>query len=143
MKILEVLTPKRRIGNFGERKAALYLVLHGYRILERNFISSDHEIDIIAKKGDTVAFIEVKTRNAEKENPSEPRPASAVTPEKQRGIISAANAFPRYRYGRVKMRFDIIEVLYELKNKKEKVRQIKHLVGAFDKNSAYKRPWER
>ena len=109
MKILEVLTPKRRIGNFGERKAVLYLRLHGYRILERNFVSSDHEIDIIAKKGDTVAFIEVKTRNADKENPIEPRPASAVTPEKQRGIISAANAFPRYRYGRVKMRFDIIE----------------------------------
>ena len=142
MKILEVLTPKRRIGNFGERKAVLYLRLHGYRILERNFVSSDHEIDIIAKKGDTVAFIEVKTRNADKENPIEPRPASAVTPEKQRGIISAANAFPRYRYGRVKMRFDIIEVLYEIKNKREKVRQINHIPGAFDKNSAYRKPWE-
>ena len=143
MNILKLLTPARLIGNFGERAACKYLKRHGYKILERNYVGlNEREIDIIARKDNVTAFIEVKTRSAGYTSPSEPRPASAVTPEKQRGIISAANAFPRYRYGRVKMRFDIIEVLYETKNKREKVRQINHLVGAFDKDSAYRKPWE-
>ena len=48
-------------GYEGEERAARYLKENGYRILERRFRSSGGEVDIIARKDDTVVFIEVKT----------------------------------------------------------------------------------
>jgi putative endonuclease len=49
-----------RKGADGERKAAALLVERGWVVLERNFHAAGGEIDIIAEKGDTVAFVEVK-----------------------------------------------------------------------------------
>ena len=49
MKILEVLTRSRIIGNVGERAAAVYLKRKGYKIIERNYVAENNEIDIIAK----------------------------------------------------------------------------------------------
>lgn len=60
---------QQRIGARGERLARLYLRLHGYRILQRNYRVAHKEIDIIAKKGSTVAFVEVKTALDSKELP--------------------------------------------------------------------------
>ena len=138
MKILEVLTERRRLGNRGERAAARYLRRHGYRILERNFVRLGAEIDLIAKKGDIIAFVEVKTRMREHQSQKEPRPASAVTPEKQRKIIAAAQCyFPAMETG-VRYRFDVIEVYYSEKSK-HKAEQIVHLPNAFNRNSSQRR----
>ena len=52
----------KEIGNLGEDTACEYLKSHGYMILQRNYHSRYGEIDIIASKGDTVVFCEVKTR---------------------------------------------------------------------------------
>lgn len=49
-------------GRRGERIAALYLQLKGYRILARRYRTPVGEIDLIARKGSTLAFVEVKTR---------------------------------------------------------------------------------
>ena len=138
MRILEVLTERRRLGNRGERAAARYLWLHGYRILERNFVRRGAEIDIIARKGDTIAFVEVKTRVREHQSPREARPAAAVTPEKQRKILAAAQCyFPAMEEG-IRYRFDIIEVYYSEKSKL-KAEQILHLPHAFHRNSSQRR----
>lgn len=51
-----------RSGVWSERQAALFLRMKGYRILERNFRVKSGEIDIIARKGDLIAIIEVKAR---------------------------------------------------------------------------------
>ena len=57
----------RRVGNFGEKIAENYLKNKGYQILDRNFVfripgnPQKGEIDIVAKKGDTISFVEVKT----------------------------------------------------------------------------------
>lgn len=53
-----------RKGACGERIAALYLDLAGYRILETNYRSGHLEIDLIADKSDCLAFVEVKTRRS-------------------------------------------------------------------------------
>ena len=66
MNILKVLTPNRKIGNFGERKAVWHLIKRGYRVLETNYAAQGAEIDIIARKKNVTAFIEVKTRNIKK-----------------------------------------------------------------------------
>lgn len=53
-------------GKIGEDAAAYYLTKHGYRIICRNFRCIQGEIDIIAKDGNNLVFIEVKTRTSTK-----------------------------------------------------------------------------
>ena len=84
MKILEVFTKNRIIGNLGEREAVKHLRKSGYRILEKNYVALGYEIDVIARKKNVTAFVEVKARNVKHLGHYEARPASAVTPEKQR-----------------------------------------------------------
>ena len=145
MNILKVRTEKRRLGNFGERRAALYLWLHGYIVLERNYTGGEihgvdiPEVDIIARKGDTIAIVEVKTRTVGKENPNEPRPASAVTPEKMRKIMQAASWYRAWHDREKKIRLDIIEVYVTEKNGRKKVADIRHLIGAYTKNTLKRR----
>ena len=135
MKILEILTPKRLIGNIGERAAARLLRKGGYKILQKNYAAFDAEIDIIAIKDGTVAFVEVKTRTLGHEDAREARPASAVNPEKQRKIIKCSKAFMSVNYQiKAKMRFDIIEVFLD---ENKKVAEIKHLISAFNYNTAF------
>ncbi len=133
MNILKVLTEKRRIGNVGEAAAAKYLRRHGYRILRRNYEALDGEIDIIARNREYYVFVEVKTRTVGHMSPKESRPAAAVTPEKQRKIISVAKWFlgsvPKNR----RLRFDIIEVYL---NEEKEVLNIKHLENAFNYNTS-------
>lgn len=137
MKILEIITSKRLLGNFGEREAVKYLRRQGYKILKRNFVASGNEIDIIAQKSDTIAFVEVKTRTEGSGGRYEPRPAASVTPEKQRKIIKVASFFNGYNPNDKKLRFDVIEVYTRKENGKTKLTDIKHLISAFDKNSAF------
>ena len=137
MNILKVLTPERRIGNLGERVAARHLRRKGYRILERNYTAAGAEIDIIAKKKNITAFIEVKTRNVKHLGYMEAHPASAVTPEKQRKIIKAARIYRSYHPSDTRMRFDIIEVYLEDKRFGPGVREIKHLEAGFNMDTAY------
>ncbi|MBO4384093.1 MAG: YraN family protein [Clostridia bacterium] len=101
------LTEKRRTGDRGERRTALYLILRGYRILERNYTVGHKEIDLIAKKGRVLAFIEVKTRN-DTVNSS---PASAVTVKKKRNIIAAAGSYrASHDTSEMTIRYDVSEV---------------------------------
>ncbi len=100
-------TEKRLTGDMGERRTALYLVLRGWRILERNYTFGHKEVDIIARRGNTIAFVEVKTRS---ENASV-APSASVTLTKQRNIISAAKGYcmDHDTSGKT-IRFDIAEV---------------------------------
>ena len=134
MNILKVLTERRKTGNLGEDAAAKLLKKHGYKILARNYEAVDSEIDIIAENKSTTVFVEVKTRTLGHESPKEPRPASSVTPDKQRKIITAAKYFlGTHRTGK-RVRFDIIEVYVD---EKKKVQKILHLESAFNYNTAH------
>ena len=96
------------IGVQGEKLAAKKLRRSGYRILERNIHLGRYEIDIIAQLGDTVVFLEVKTRrSADVASPEE-----NVTTEKQRRIIAAARAYiDRRNDPELYYRFDVASVL--------------------------------
>ena len=142
MQILKVKTDKRILGDFGESVAVRHLRRKGYRIKRRNFVAESNEIDIIAENSNTVIFVEVKTRSIGDENPREPRPASAVTPKKQRGIISAARCYLGCFRPEKRVRFDIIEVYTEeIRPCKWRAVEIKHLEGAFDANTARPRTY--
>lgn len=97
---------KRRLGFWGETKAARYLEKEGYTVLERNFRCPFGEVDIIAQKGDVTAFIEVKTRS----NDNYGAPNEAVDNKRQQRYKNCV----RYYYARREIdctvRFDIIEV---------------------------------
>ena len=54
----------RELGRFGEERAARYLRLHGYRIVETNYSCRLGEIDLIARKGRYLVFVEVKLRKS-------------------------------------------------------------------------------
>ena len=142
MKILKVLTPNRIIGNLGENAAKRFLRKSGYRILERNYTAHGAEIDIIARKDNITAFIEVKTRNIKYLGFKEARPASAVTPEKQRKIIKVANHYIKNHSIDTRLRLDIIEVYTEDDSKgRSRIKEIKHIEGAFNKDTAFDRTY--
>jgi putative endonuclease len=54
--------PAARLGRIGERHAAWYYRLRGYRILARNFRTRSGEADLVVRRGRTIAIVEVKTR---------------------------------------------------------------------------------
>ena len=136
MKILEVLTRKRKIGNNGEKIAAKELKKAGYKIICRNYVAINSEIDIIAEDKSTIVFVEVKTRTVGHESLIEPRPASSITPEKQRKIISAAKYYLGSKKSEKRVRLDVIEVYLNKDGTKNKV---VHIENAFNANTAYKR----
>ena len=139
MKILKIKTPKRELGTLGEKMAKRYLKKNKYKIKEMNFVADGHEIDIIAQDKETLIFVEVKTRTIGHENPNEPRPASSVDVQKQRGIIKAARFYSAYNPIDKKKRFDIIEVYVNENNGKYTLAEIKHLKNTFNLNTAYDR----
>jgi putative endonuclease len=80
---------QRAVGKTGEEAAVRYLQQQGYCILERNYRCRFGEIDLIARDGRTLTFIEVKTRRSHKFGPA----ASAVTFAKQRHLIRASQVY--------------------------------------------------
>ena len=137
MNILKIKTKKRLLGDYGERAARRYLRKNGYRIIKKNFVADENEIDIIAADKTTEIFVEVKTRTVGIENPNEPRPASSVDAKKQRGIIKAARFYAAYNPTKKRKRFDIIEVYVNQNSKRYSLAEIKHLIGTFNLNTAY------
>jgi putative endonuclease len=136
MKILELLTPKRRIGNKGERIAIKTLKKKGCKILKKNYVAAGYEIDIICESRDTLSFVEVKTRTETEHTPWEVRPAASITPEKQRKIISAAKYFLATYNKSKHVSLDVIEVYLD---KNMKTLKVVHMENAFNLNTAYNR----
>ena len=110
------------LGQQGEELAADHLKKAGYKILFRNWKWGKHEIDIIAENQDFIIFAEVKTRN----NDFQMHPASAVTKEKQKSIIWAANGYLQKFNVDKESRFDVITII-----KTGESYQIDHIEGAF------------
>lgn len=97
----------REIGTVYENKAVLFLEEKGYQILERNFYSRHGEIDIIAKDGVYLVFVEVKYRK----NAYAGASMEAVTPAKQKRLIQAARYYlykKHYSNMEIPCRFDVV-----------------------------------
>ncbi len=117
-----IISPKTRnkiSGNIGEAKSVLYLKNLGYEILETNYKLPFGEIDIIAKDGERVIFVEVKVRNSIRHG----YPREAVTKEKQQTIRRVAECYLKKKRALNRYtRFDVIEILGD---------KITHLKNAF------------
>ena len=118
------------IGSHGEDAAVEYLKKKGYKIVKRNYRIYKNEIDIIAENQEYFVFCEVKARKqVYGESSPYGRPASAVTKEKQRHLISVARVFARHHLKDGKrFRFDVIEIYL---NTDGSVGHIHHIENAF------------
>lgn len=139
MKILAINTKKRKIGDIGENEAVKLLKKKKYHIIERNYVAVGHEIDIICENKDTLVFVEVKARTAERELESFELPRAAVNKKKQLSIIKAASYYIGFHPSEKRKRFDVIEVYLRNSGDKIKIEKTVHIEGAFNINSAYSR----
>jgi putative endonuclease len=114
------------LGSRGERQAAAYLTKQGFRIVARSASNRFGEIDLVTLDGDTVVFVEVRTRRSLDAG----HPAESVTAEKQARLTRAALAFLKQkRLLDRRTRFDVVALLWP-----EGVRtpQIEHFKNAFE-----------
>jgi len=99
---------KDSLGKRGEKIAERFLKKKGYRIVERNFRCPFGEIDLIAWDGDTLAFIEVKTRSDKSFGPAE----MSVDLRKQRHLSKASLAYMgKKNFNNLAVRFDVVTVI--------------------------------
>jgi putative endonuclease len=80
---------RRQLGAFGERLAAAHLEAKGYRIHARNYRCREGEIDIVAQDGETLVFVEVRTRRGDAVG----GPAESITLSKEARLVAAATAY--------------------------------------------------
>jgi len=98
---------RKKIGARGEDLAISELKGHGYKIIERNYRCRHGEVDAIARDGDTLVFVEVKTRSED----SFGSPLEAVTVSKRRKISTLARWYVASRHlEEVPVRFDVVAV---------------------------------
>ena len=113
-----------KLGEFGEREAAIFLSASGYKILAQNFRSKTGEIDIIAAYKDIIVFVEVKTRR----NTLFGQPSEAVTYSKQQKLLKTALCYLKLiNKPDSACRFDVLEVLMPARDDL----QINHITNAF------------
>jgi putative endonuclease len=93
-------------GHESEDKACEFLKERGYRIVARNWRSRSGEVDIIARDGDVVVFVEVKARSGSEFG----GPEAAVDRSKQRRIVLAARSFQAATRCELPMRFDVVAI---------------------------------
>lgn len=94
------------LGKQGEEQAVDFLQKNGYEILETNWIFQKAEIDVIARKEDTLAIIEVKTRSSIDFG----LPQDFVKPKKIQLLVKAVNEYVIQNQLDVSVRFDIIAI---------------------------------
>ena len=109
-----------RTGVSAESRAAALLMAKGYRILAKRFRTPYGEIDLVARKRNLLAFIEVKARASLDDA------AYAVTPRQQARIIEAAQAWlmTHPEHAEFELRFDVVLIAPR--------RLPRHLLAAFD-----------
>jgi len=110
------------LGKLGEELAVEFLRKNGYEILETNWTFQKAEIDIIAKKENTLAIVEVKTRSSIEFG----LPQDFVKPKKIQLLVKAVDAYVIEKDLDIDVRFDIIAI-----HKEGKSFVMDHLIDAF------------
>ena len=110
------------LGQKGEDLAVEYLKNAGFKIIARNWKWGKHEIDIIAENKDFIIFAEVKTRTDDYQM----HPVTAITREKQKSIIWAADGYIKKYNIDKESRFDVLTII-----KKSENFEIDHIEDAF------------
>jgi putative endonuclease len=99
---------KSELGKKGEDQASAYLKENHFKILERNYRSRYGEIDVIAREGNTIVFVEVKLRTTDQFG----SPLAAVDQWKQKRLRRMAASYLQAKglYDRAPVRFDVLGI---------------------------------
>src|SRR5262245_50813639 len=116
--------PLSSLGERGENIAARHLRNLGYKVILRNFRCDLGEIDIVARDGKTLVFVEVKTRAYD-----DPTPEEQVNAVKQNQITKAAKFYlSRYGSPQPEARFDVVAIVWP----RDGNPKIRHTESAFE-----------
>lgn len=110
------------LGKSGEKDAVKLLRSKGYDILETNFVYEKAEVDIIAKKGNYLVVVEVKTRST----PDFGDPQDFVKPAQIKRLVKAVDYYINEKDLDLEVRFDIVAII-----KNNLGKRIEHLEDAF------------
>jgi putative endonuclease len=116
------MAESHNLGQKGEDVAVEHLKKAGFKILSKNWKWGKHEIDIVAENKDFIVFAEVKTRAED----FHMHPVTAITRDKQKSIIFAADGYIRKFNIDKESRFDVITVI-----KKNEEFDVDHIEDAF------------
>ncbi len=109
---------RKKLGREGERLAEEFLRKRGYKILARNYRYPFGEIDLIARDGKTIAFIEIKGRSSQYFGSA----LEAVTTRKQKRIARvAAQYLATFKLDNIRARFDVVGIHWATEGKPEVV----------------------
>ena len=120
------MSTTREAGDRGEAMAAEYLRENGYELLASQFRCRFGEIDLIARRGDILCFVEVKLRSDRRFG----LPRDFVTAAKQRKVRTAALRYLMQYPSPLQPRFDVVEV-YAAQGTRTKEPIIRHWENAF------------
>ena len=95
------------LGKWGEDFAAKFLEEQGYEILERDWKSGHHDLDIVARDGNTLVIVEVKTRR----NRLFGDPEEAIDYKKRLSLQSAINHYIKSHHTKAPVRIDVISIV--------------------------------
>jgi len=113
---------KGELGRRGEKAAVRFLKRQGYRILQRNFVSSVGEIDVVARERDVLVFVEVKTRTGSDFG----GPLAAVGPAKRRKLAQVARSYlARHHISETPSRFDVVGIIFAEGKKTPEIELVK------------------
>ncbi len=105
---LSIHSGKKALGREGEKVARDFLRKQGYKVIRQNYRCRAGEIDIVAEEGDSLAFVEVKTRRSIHFG----LPAEAVSYEKRQHLTRVASGYlTHHAIKEAKCRFDVVSVL--------------------------------
>ena len=124
---------RRELGRLGERRAAWFYRLRGYRIVGRNLRLRSGEVDLLVRRGRTLVLVEVKTRQTHTALAGH----DAVDRAKRERLIRLGDdCIARYAGGASMLRYDIVSVEW---NGWRCI--LSHFPDAFRANSDPRRPW--
>jgi putative endonuclease len=116
---------KRRLGQQGEAIAADYLQRQGYQILARNWRCPAGELDIVAREGGTLAFVEVRTRRGDRFG----TPEESITPAKQAKLVEVAQTYlQEHVLADENWRIDVVAVEVDGRGEVKRVNLIRNAV---------------
>jgi putative endonuclease len=116
------MSKAKELGNKGEEIAVAHLKSLGYEILNVNWFSNHLELDIVARDGNELVIVEVKSRGSD----SYEHPSEAVSNKKIRFLVNAAEAYIQEKDINMDTRFDVISIIFM-----GKTIELEHFQNAF------------
>ena len=120
-----VSSPRMRLGKWGEGVASRFLQDIGYQVLETNYRCRWGEVDIVAREGDDLVFVEVRTRSSGQFG----TPEESITPAKgQRLVATAQDYLQRHVEDSPEWRIDLIAIRLGRGRRVEDIAHLRHAV---------------